>query len=47
MANLHVEELNNGGALTIDTLAMMVVRGFQHVDNQLDRIEQLLLAEHR
>jgi uncharacterized coiled-coil protein SlyX len=55
MNNIHFdEELKNDGEITIETLAGMIARGFQHVDKKFeemdkrfDQIENLLMSEHR
>lgn len=44
MEHLRFDELKNGEEITIEKLALMIGRGFEHVDTRLDGVDERLGA---
>lgn len=42
MEHLQFEELKNGEEMTIDKLALMIGKGFAHVDTRIDAVDKRL-----
>lgn len=40
MEHLHFDELNKGEEVTIEKLAVMIGKGFAHVDSRFDEVEK-------
>lgn len=40
MEHLHFDEFKNGEEITMDKLAVMIGKGFEHVDSRFDEVEQ-------